>query len=88
MAWGDGWLGNGRFGNGLRKGLVMDGVMAAQQQWNDPMAMDDSMATVIKCLAMDGSAMDSAMARQWTALRQRGGDGHRDGDRTLMEARL
>jgi hypothetical protein len=40
----------------------MDGIMAMQQQWNDPMAMDDLTAMAMNGSAMDGSAMDGAMA--------------------------
>jgi hypothetical protein len=82
----DGWLGDGWLGNGLRKGLAMDGMTAMQRRWNDPTAMDDSTATEINDLAMDGSAMDGVMAGQWATLRRCGGDGQRDGDGTLMEA--
>ncbi len=48
--------------------------------------MDNLTATAMNGLAMDSSAMDCAMARQWTALQQRNGNGCRDGNRTLMEA--
>ncbi len=64
----------------------MDGVTATQQRQNDPTAMADLTVTAINSSAMDGSAMDGAMAWQWMALRQCGGNGHCDGNGTLMEA--
>jgi hypothetical protein len=64
----------------------MDGVTAMRGQWNDPAAIDNSTVTAMNGLAMDGSAMDGVMARQWMALRWCEGDGHHDGNGTLMEA--
>jgi hypothetical protein len=45
----------------------MDGLMAMQRQWSNPMAMDSLTATAMNGSAMDGSAMNGAMAQQWTA---------------------
>jgi hypothetical protein len=90
----DGWIGNGRLGNGWRKGLAMDGLTLMQWQWRawsatwwgrgNAMAMDGLMVTAMNGSATDGSAMDGAMAWRWTAWWQRNSDGHFDNNVTLM----